>query len=208
MIYPIILHHDKSAQYTEALKQRLGTISYGVYDSSLHGTPFSVSFNMALEMFMDIPNMFTHVMVLNNDISLTREQVYELSYMIGRTSGIFSPSSNSPHPEVMAKVGDVPARTVPWLEFICPIISRDVIEQVGFLDDKMSLGWGIDIDYCYRASAFGFGCTLIQCIQIEHYEHKSQDSHRKYGIMAQKEMDDVLMAKYGTEWRRILKFKC
>lgn len=207
MIHPIILHHELSAEYTQMLTDRLHGVNYEIYDSSLNQTPFSVSFNNAMSIFMKKPDEYTHVMVLNNDISLNADQFMHLQNVVGSMDGIFSPSSNSPHPEVMAVYGQAKTRTVPWLEFICPIISRSVIESTGMLDDQMSLGWGIDIDYCYRASKNNMKCTLIQDCVIEHYEHKSQKSHRQYGLMAQLEMDTVLNEKYGQDWRKILKFK-
>lgn len=178
-----------------------------LYDASKHNTPFTISFNNALRMF-EKQDYYTHVMVMNNDISLTADDFWAINERVGGREGIFSASCNSPHPEVMSPVGIVAKRTVDWLEFVAPVFSRDVVRDVGYLDEAMTLGWGIDIDYCYRAKQNGYTCTLLQSIQFTHYEHQSQDSHYEYGIAAQKEMDDALLQKYGANWRQTLRFKC
>ena len=207
IIMPIVLHHDKSADYTFSLLLNMGGVALSVYNASWHNTPFTISFNNALRMFMK-QDHYTHVMVMNNDISLTSEKFWAINERVGGRQGIFSASCNSPHPEVMSPEGNAGTRLVDWLEFVSPVFSRDVVQDVGYLDEQMTLGWGIDIDYCYRAKQKGYTCTLLQNIQFTHYEHKSQDSHYEYSIKAQDEMDNALLKKYGANWRKTLRFKC
>ena len=212
MILPIILHHDTSAEYTDLLKHSLGHIHYSVYDSSVHKTHFTESFNRAIQDNLGINQLLfgnflcDYVMICNNDISLTARDVEMLEVALNGRKGIFSPALNSPHWKVMSKAGDELLREVPFVEFVCPIIHRDVIEAIGLLDEGMPRGWGVELDYCYRAKKAGFGTYLVQDIQIHHYGHKSQADHGEYSHYANIEMNDRLREKYGDNWQEVLNY--
>ena len=205
MIYPIIMHHDNSADHTEALKRQLHGIDYHVYDSSANKTTFTQSFNNCIDIYKSLEG-YTHVMICNNDISLTAHQVRILSKGINTCDGIFHPAVNSPHDYNMQVVGIKAYRYVHFVEFVCPIISNNILKYVGKLDDNMTMGYGIDVDYCYRAQEKGAIVALCQYVQIHHYEHQSQDNHNEYRTKAESEMNEVLTRKYGPQWR--VKLKC
>lgn len=204
MILPIILHHDTSAEYTNQLKHNLGHIDYCVYDSSVNKTHFTESFNRAIQEALHTD--YEYLMICNNDISLTARDVEMLEVALNGRKGIFSPTLNSPHWKVMTRTGDEFIREVPWIEFVCPIIHRDVIKAIGVLDEGMPRGWGVELDYCYRAKKAGFSTYLVQDIQIEHYGHKSQTDHGEYSHYANIEMNDRLKEKYGDNWQEILQY--
>jgi GT2 family glycosyltransferase len=204
MICLIILHHDSSKEYTTAFIDKIIPSTYLIVNSSKLQTQFTQSFNLGLEAFMD--SLFTHVMICNNDIDLTYEQLHQLEDLIKGKKGIFSPVVNSPHAGVMHKQGDAVQRKVPWVEFVCPIIHRDVIEAIGLLDEGMPRGWGIELDYCYRARKAGFNTYLVQDIAIHHYGHKSQVDHGEYSHYANIEMNGRLREKYGDNWQEVLNY--
>lgn len=212
MIFPIILHHDSSTEYTDLLKHSLGHIDYSIYDSSKHQTHFTESFNRAIQDNLGINYLLfgdplcDYVMICNNDISLSATDLEALEVILNGERGIFSPVVNSPHSAVMSKIGDDQMRQVPWVEFVCPIIHKDVIESIGLLDNKMPRGWGIELDYCYRAKQAGFNTYLIQDVSIHHYGHKSQIDHGEYSHYANIEMNDRLKEKYGDNWQEVLKY--
>lgn len=206
MILPIILHHDTSAEYTNQLKHNLGHIDYCVYDSSVNKTHFTESFNRAIQEVPESQAFYDYVMICNNDISLTARDVEMLEVALNGRKGIFSPALNSPHWRVMSREGDEFLREVPFVEFVCPIIHRDVIKAVGLLDEGMPRGWGIELDYCYRAKMAGFGIYLVQDISIHHYGHKSQADHSEYSHYANIEMNGRLREKYGDNWQEILNY--
>jgi GT2 family glycosyltransferase len=145
-------------------------------------------------------------MICNNDIDLHYEQVHQLEDLVKGKKGIFSPVVNSPHNAVMSKVGEDQMRQVPWVEFVCPIISKDVVKKIGLLDNKMPRGWGIELDYCYRAKQAGFSTNLIQTVSVHHFGHKSQDNQDEYRHYANIEMNDRLREKYGDNWQEVLKY--
>ncbi len=208
MIYPIILHHKNSETFTEELKLNLADRNYEVVDSSYLKTRFSETFNIALTLgFSKIKSEeYSHIMICNNDINLTSNDLIKIESYIEDANGIFTPSVNSPHSSVMSASGSENLRQVPWVEFICPIFSIDVLRKVGYLDLDLSYGWGVELDYCYRASIQGIKTFLVQNVQIQHYEHKSQEDHGEYSHYANIEMNHVLSTKYGSAWQESLKF--
>lgn len=208
MIYPIILHHEKSKNYTDMLISRLEDYPFEVIDSSYLKTKFSESFNIGLIKGYSycLDNNFDHIMICNNDISLKKENILFLNSLIQNKEGIFTPYCNSPHKSVMNPIGDQDIRKVPWIEFICPIIHKNVIKNIGLLDLDMRHGWGVEVDYCYRASLDNYNSFLIQSCGIEHYEHQSQDDHSSYCDIAGWEMNHFLMQKYGPNWHSLLQY--
>jgi hypothetical protein len=199
-----MLHHNTSIEYTVQFIGRIAPRTGYLVDSSELHTQFTESFNLGLETFLK--SKFSHVMICNNDIDLHYEQLHQLENAVKRKKGIFSPVVNSPHSAVMSKQGNATYRKVPWVEFVCPIISKDVVKEIGLLDTGMPRGWGIELDYCYRAKQAGFSTNLIQTVEIYHYGHKSQIDHKEYSHYANIEMNDRLKEKYGDNWQEVLKY--
>jgi hypothetical protein len=208
VIYPIILHHKNSEIFTKELELNLIGRDYGVVDSSYLKTRFSETFNIALTLgFKKMKSgEYSHVMICNNDINLNSDHLVKIESYIDDMSGVFTPSVNSPHSSVMSASGSDGLREVPWVEFICPIFSIDVLREVGYLDLDLSYGWGVELDYCYRASVREIKTFLVQNVQIQHYEHRSQEDHGEYSHYANIEMNHVLSEKYGSSWQETLKF--
>jgi len=207
MIYPIILHHDLSTKFTKRLVGRIDR-EHAVVDSSKLETQFTESFNIGIikGILKMIDSEFTHVMICNNDITMAEGHLEELDKIVKGKSGIFSPSCNSPHKGVMTPVGTDELREVPWVEFIAPIFSKDVLVKTGILDKDLSYGWGVELDYCYRAKNRGFKTSLCQGVGIHHEEHQSQANQAEYAHTAGQEMHHVLQTKYGDNWQEILNY--
>ena len=204
MIYTIILDHEKSRKHTENLVNNIKDHPYDIIDSSKLKTSFTASFNLGIIKGCELD--YSHIMICNNDISLTSEDLDNLNYYIDDNVGIFSPSLNSPHTKVMSKIGKESLRNVYWLEFVAPIFHKDVLLDIRFLDDRMSYGWGVEIDYCYRAELAGYKSYLVQDVNIKHYGHQSQESHETYSHEANLEMNHVLREKYGSDWQALLRY--
>ena len=204
MIYTIILDNKISNEYTKTIVGNIQDFPYEIIDSTLLNTSFTESFNIA--MIKGYKTGYDHIMICNNDISLNFNHIIELQDLILNCSGIFSASFNSPHKKVMEPDGREIIRKVPWVEFVAPIISRSVIKEVGLLDFDMNYGWGIELDYCYRALKAGYDTNLIQSVEIEHYGHKSQSDHGEYSYYANIEMNHVLLNKYGHGWQEVLSY--
>ena len=197
-----ILDHENSRQYTEDLTKRISPHHHTVYDSSKHKTSFTTSFNRSLMAYLSFKEENDWVMVCNNDIDLDSIKFNEIEkYMACVPPGIYSPLVSSFHEFMFTKFKEYPFRSTPWIEFVCPIIHTSVIESIGFLDSKLTLGYGIDLDYCFRARSLGYGVNLLQNVFVNHYGHKSQSNRKEYNTQAVLEMENVLLQKYGSNWK-------
>ncbi|MGH7088780.1 MAG: glycosyltransferase family 2 protein, partial [Stellaceae bacterium] len=55
----------------------------------------------------------------------------------------------------------------------CLLISRDVVERVGLLDERFGIGNFEDDDYCRRAAAAGFRMVIARDAFVHHFGHRS-----------------------------------
>lgn len=204
MIYTIILDHEKSHNYTENLIKNIDGHPYEVINSSELKTSFTESFNIGIAN--GCKTNFDHIMICNNDISLNSDNLTKLNFLLKDKVGIYSPQINSPHKKVMNRIGSQSIRNVYWLEFIAPIFHQNILNDIGLLDSNMSYGWGVELDYCYRSQLKKYYSYLIQDVEIKHFEHQSQDNHQEYCHEANKEMNSVLTAKYGSDWQALLRY--
>ena len=142
------------------------------------------------------------VMVCNNDIDLDSVRFVELEEILKKAPpGIYSPLVSSFFDFMFTRKTDYLYRSTSWIEFVCPIFHKDVIRSIGLLDEKLTLGYGVDIDYCHRARSLGYGINLIQDVFVKHFGHKSQENRQDYNKTAVLEMENVLLDKYGADWK-------
>ena len=88
---------------------------------------------------------------------------------------------------------------VPILNGFCLAIKRQVIERIGYLDEKtFSEGYGEENDYCFRASSAGFQLTVCDDVYIFHSKSRSFGSTRR-NVLAKKN-GAVLAAQYGKKF--------
>jgi GT2 family glycosyltransferase len=59
------------------------------------------------------------------------------------------------------------------LAFFCTMIRRDVIDEVGYLDESYGVGFGDDDEYCRRAQEAGFRLCLCQDLKVSHRHRTS-----------------------------------
>jgi GT2 family glycosyltransferase len=192
----IVLSHNSSLDYTKAFMKSTNDI-FTVYDSSKAKTQFTQSFNNCLKSISE-----EWIMICNNDIDLNAYDTLEIERLLRmKPAGIYSPIVNSPHPQ-MYKAGEVN-----WVELVIPIIHKKVIDRIGYLDEDMIRGWGVDMDYCYRAKKWGFNIEILPTRAIKHYEHKSIGNIPDYVDKASSEMNTFLKNKYGANWKKILDYR-
>jgi len=55
----------------------------------------------------------------------------------------------------------------------CLLISRPVIERIGYLHEAVERIFFEDEDYCMRAKAAGFQCVVVDSAYVLHHEHKT-----------------------------------
>ena len=64
-----------------------------------------------------------------------------------------------------------------WVAGTAMMIKSEVIDQVGFLDEKIFM-YAEDVDYCWRARQQGFQVALVPEAKIIHYGSASSSSAR------------------------------
>lgn len=61
------------------------------------------------------------------------------------------------------------ARDVDYVTFACALVTREVIDRIGYLDEAYSPYYYEDADYCFRARAAGFRVRYTPaCVAIHH----------------------------------------
>jgi len=58
------------------------------------------------------------------------------------------------------------------LAFFCAMIRKNVVNEIGYLDECFGVGFGDDDDYCHRVSKHGYKLALVQDLLIPHH-HRS-----------------------------------
>ena len=168
-----------------------------------------------------------HVVLLNSDTIVPRLWLEDLldCMLSSDDLGIVGPLSNAASyqsvPEVVDggvwAINDLPPgynvdefaelvhrvskRQFPRVEFVngfCFMISRQVIEKVGLLDEvTFPRGYGEENDYCLRAQAEGFGLAIAdQCFV---YHGKSKSFGHAARLRLAKSGGEALREKHGDE---------
>jgi GT2 family glycosyltransferase len=125
------------------------------------------------------------VCVLNDDtFCITRNSLFELSACMDHRTGlgivtpVFSRAERTPcqrlgHLDPMAGLWIEPTR---YLTFACAYLGRDVVDQVGILDESFT-GYGYDDnDYCIRARRAGFSIGVLPAVVMGHGDEWGQSS--------------------------------
>ena len=95
-------------------------------------------------------------------------------------------------------------RQVKCLEFTAPVILSSVFKRVGYFDLRFPLGYGVDLDYCYRMHQAGM---KIYVDDLSEFHHLGQQTIRSthqgqlYKSRAMNELRSGLAEKYGVHWR-------
>lgn len=135
-----------------------------------------------------------YVVLLNNDTILTENWLSDLLEVFNENPsiGLVGPVSNSISGfqlDVEAKYSNISSMyqyakltaqkrkyswmVVPRIAFVCAVISREVINRIGGLDERFSPGNYEDDDYCLRAQLAGFKTVVANDVFIHHYGSKS-----------------------------------
>lgn len=127
-----------------------------------------------------------YVCILNNDIVVAQGWLSEMIKVAENepSIGIVNPSSNNfglrfkKDTTLEAFAHGLRKESGRWVEMnacvgFCMLIKREVIEKVGFLDDKYGYAYFEDTDYSRRAQAAGYKCVMAKGCYVYHAEGKS-----------------------------------
>ena len=143
------------------------------------------------------------VLLLNNDAVVTDgwlERLLEVAHSQERV-GIVGPMSNRisgaqfdqeakyatidemhAYAAAAAKRSSGQTQVVPRVAFFCTLMTRDVLEAVGGVDERFTPGNYEDDDYCLRANIAGFKSVVAKDVFVHHFGSKSflADGKEKY----------------------------
>ncbi len=85
----------------------------------------------------------------------------------------------------------------PVLNGFCFAIKKEVIQQVGYFDEKnFPSGYGEENDYCLRAQSKGYSCAVVDDAYI--YHHKTKSHAKEERLRLASAGNEALKVKYGA----------
>ena len=85
-------------------------------------------------------------------------------------------------------------RDVPWIDFQCPLIHRDLIEEIGQFDEDLVFGWGNDVYSGVVCESKGWKmgvvdfCTAIHLSNATVQKNKDNPIIKNYNAYAEQGM--------------------
>lgn len=118
-----------------------------------------------------------YVVFLNNDTEVTFDWVDKLQqpFRANPLIGAVGPITTSPNcwqGKAKFDIGFKLLHTKSMLAFFCVMLKREVIENVGYLDEDFGVGLADDDDYCHRIHQAGYRLALAHNLKITHH-HRS-----------------------------------
>jgi hypothetical protein len=120
-----------------------------------------------------------------------------------------TPDSTTSWQHLIARGGDKPRRT--WMiDNIASLYRADWFDEIGWFDYHLRYAWGIDLETCYKARAFGRSLWVDERSYIKKVTNigytmdrmNMQTSERE--MLAGYNMRDVLGRRYGPHWWQIM----
>jgi hypothetical protein len=129
--------------------------------------------------------------------------------------GILSPRILGHAQTVQTNPAFSPLTFAPFVAFVFVFIKREVIEKIGYLDERFE-GYGVeDIDYCYRARAAGFKIAVTPDVTVKHGVNGHKYGSTFIPVRGEEQMgkdDRANWARFADKWgiendpRKIMEF--
>jgi GT2 family glycosyltransferase len=162
---------------------------------------FTRGWNCAIEHFK---GSYEALWLMNSDIQIERESIERVTMLLDRTDiKILSPSFNSCWRQMKKTGGGL--REVKFVEFTAPAIKTEVFDRIGLFEERMTKGYAVDADFCFRAAQRGLKTFVddgSSFIHLEHQTIKTTATFPTYSREASLEMARVMKDKYGATWRQ------
>lgn len=170
--------------------------------SSTENLGFIRAVNLSLEM-----STAPYVVLMNNDTEAAPNWLPSLRAPLDTSPniGLSGPRTTTPK----SWQGRIPYKPE-WeligvnsmLAFFCVMIKRQVLEQLGGLDEDFGVGFGDDDMYCLRAHRAGWRMALVSNLLIPH--HHRSTFHTLYGVHQTLEMQSQALDKFQEKRRELL----
>lgn len=166
---------------------------------------FTEGWNHAIKTLWNEFDMFW---LMNSDIVIDPESVKRVEWIVAAYPNVlfFTSAYNCWIKGSQPKENTGLAETS-LIEFTAPVISKDVFEKIGFLDNLFPKGYGVDFDYCFRARQAGIQMYVDHYSCFYHLEHQTIEKYEgfmQYSKNASQEMEAGLSLKYGSDYRTLI----
>lgn len=128
--------------------------------------------NLSLQMFLE--SDYDSLLVLNNDIIIhgplyvsTLRDALESGYDLV-SSCVLQPEVNQCFWRTMHNWKSPEIRSVPWVDFMAPMMSRRLAETIGQYDNELIYGWGQDLYSGLICSDNGWKVGVLDTISTIH----------------------------------------
>lgn len=137
------------------------------------------------------------VVILNNDTEVPEGWLDKMREALADNVGAVGPLSTAPGQEQYYK--DFKKRW--WglyLAFFCVLIKREVVDKIGYLDEKFEVGLGEDQDYCNRIRQAGYIIRLRIDVVVKHHHRVTVKTIPDIEKIAEKN-HEYLKKKWGQK---------
>jgi GT2 family glycosyltransferase len=214
----VILHYD-TPQMTDRLYEQLkpyegedyelvildngspesGKSKYGGYRCE-QNVYFGGGLNLAMNIILENPQ-YDSLMFINSDlivhgyrfVKTLRKQLFDNGYKIV-SPAVIQPEKNQCFWPTMHCWNSDTIRDVPWIDFQCPLIHRDLIEEIKQFDEDLIFGWGNDVysgvvcrDKGWKMGVVDF-CVAVHLSNQTVTQHKDDPIIENYNIYAEQGM--------------------
>lgn len=175
-----------------------GSPESGRSQNTTYRSPQNVYFggglNMTMQLILDNPE-YDSLLFLNSDLIVhgynfvrtLRKEMFEGHYKI-ISPAVMQPEQNQCFWPTMHNWQSTETREVPWIDFQCPLIHRDLIEEIKQFDDDLIFGWGNDVYSGLICREKGWKCGVVDFAPAIHLSNAT----------VQKNMDDDIIKNYNV----------
>jgi GT2 family glycosyltransferase len=144
--------------------------SYVSNENTYYGGAVNLIFNLMQES-----PQYDSVLILNNDIILhpynfvktLRSAMFDDGYMVVSPS-VLQPEEDQCHWKQMHNWGSSVTREVRWVDFMCPLIHRTVVDSIKLYSPILKYGWGQDFYTGYVCGQNGWKVGVVDTSTIIH----------------------------------------
>lgn len=211
----IIINHNRKS-YTNALYRSLKPYERNDYDlfvldngstdtsevseftsfSAETNSYYGGALNITLSVLLENPQ-YDSLLVLNNDIILhpyhfvqvLRNTMFDHNYHVVSPS-VLQPEETQCYWPQMHNWGSAVPRPVRWVDFMCPLLRRDVVEHIREYDNDLIYGWGQDVYTGIVCEQQQWNLAVVDTLSVIHLssqtfkDKKSDITVSEYGQLA------------------------
>jgi len=166
---------------------------------------FTRNWNRAIRYIMDQwPGKFDAFWLMNSDIVIDQDSIARIESLTESGNYPMLSAGFNCWIEQCKNHHLQGVREVKCIELTAPVIRSSVFETIGFFDERFILGYGVDLDFCYRMQKEGMKMYVDDHSKFHHIGHQtiySTGQVQLYKSRAMEELRSGMTEKYGKEWR-------